>query len=335
MSGGDLAFETSDLTKVYGKLTAVDSVTMQVARGQVYGLMGQNGAGKTTLLSMLLDATSPTSGALSLLGVPGGRRTNPRLPIGGFLDNPSFYPYLTARENLGIVAEIKGVGPEQIDRVLKSVKLWERRSTRFRSFSLGMKQRLGLASAMMGDPELLVLDEPTNGLDPEGILEIRALIDGFARAGKTVILSSHLLAEVEKTCTHVGVIDKGRLVAQSSMEAIRSGSVHAVLRGPDPGRIVGALEQYPRTESVRREGDDVILAARDPSAREFAARTRAFRDADLSHVSEYLAGEGIFLSHLSLTERSLEDAFFELVTRSGTDAGQGSLGAESPVEEVA
>jgi ABC-type multidrug transport system ATPase subunit len=298
----EYAFEASELTKRYRRLVAVDAVSMHVPRGQVYGLLGQNGAGKTTLLSMLLGTTFPSSGTLRRFGATGQHAMR---RIGGFLENPSFYPYLTAWENLQLAAKVKGAGAGEIEAVLKTVRLWERRSSPFKSFSLGMKKRLGLASAVLGDPDVLVLDEPTNGLDPEGIAEMRSFISDFARGDKTVVVSSHLLGEVEKYCTHVGIMDRGRLVAQSSVADLRSGRVYALLRGPDPARIHALVGDYPLADEVERKGDDIIVT---------------MRDGDLSRMNEYLANRGVFLSHLSKGARSLEDAFFELLAHPRPEA---------------
>ena len=213
----DFVIQTDGLTKRYGEVVAVDGLSMEVRRGHVYGLLGPNGSGKTTTMGMLLGLVRPTSGSFSLFG--GTDRHRQALHrVGAIVETPSFYPYLSGRRNLAYFQGISGRGsPGEIDELLDRVGLLARADSRFQTYSLGMKQRLGLAYAMLGDPELLFLDEPTNGMDPEGMIEVRDLIRSLGTEGRTVLLSSHLLHEVEQVCDSVTIISKGKLIAQGEV----------------------------------------------------------------------------------------------------------------------
>ncbi|MFW6078038.1 MAG: ABC transporter ATP-binding protein [Gemmatimonadota bacterium] len=290
--------ETDGLTKRYGELTAVDAISFRVEPGQVFGFLGPNGSGKTTTIGMLLGIIRPTAGTIRLFG-----RTDraglhaARRRIGATLENPNFYPYLSGRDNLRIVANVKGVGRPEIDEALELVGLAGRQTDRYKTYSLGMKQRLAIAATVLGDPELIILDEPTNGLDPEGMREIRGLIRLLADRGKTIFLSSHLLFEVERVCTHVAVIKEGRILRRASVEEFTSGGVTVGVRGGGLQSLRAALDAYPAaTSSAIRE--DMVVAE--------------LRDDDLSGLNRYLAERGIYVSHLALRRRSLEDAFLEL-----------------------
>src|SRR3990170_688465 len=211
--------ETANLSKRFGKTLAVDNISFRVEQGQVYGFLGPNGSCKTTTIGMIVGITTPTSGDISLFGGASASDLHrARRRIGGTLEQPNFYPYLTGRENLKVVAAIKGHGGKAVESVLKTVDMSERADKEFKRFSLGMKQRLALAAAMLGDPELIILDEPTNGLDPEGMVEIRELIQKLAGLGKTIFLASHLLTEVERVCSHVAIIKNGRLLKYGTVE---------------------------------------------------------------------------------------------------------------------
>lgn len=202
------------VTKFYGSLRALNDVTFRVPEGSVFGIIGPNGSGKTTLLGIVTGILRATAGQTVLFEDLETPANLLRQRIGTLLETPNFYPYLSATDNLAIAARIKGVDKREIDLALNKVGLFERRDSRFNTFSLGMRQRLAIASALLGNPRVLILDEPTNGLDPEGIAEIRELIKELGAQGHTVIMASHLLAEVEKTCTHVAVLKNGRLLAE-------------------------------------------------------------------------------------------------------------------------
>src|SRR4051794_23779591 len=247
--------QTSALTKRYGRMRAVEELSISVPRGEVYGFLGPNGAGKTTTLRMLLGLVQPTSGSLRLLG----RRPGPGYlaRVGALIEGPAFYPYLSGRDNLRVLADHGGVRRSRVDGVLETVALAERAGDRYATYSLGMKQRLGLAAALLKDPELLILDEPTNGLDPAGMADMRVTIRALAADGRTVLLSSHLLAEVEQVCARVGVLNHGRLVTETPVAELRSGgTLRVVARPAEHARrrlsaLVGA-------ERVHGDGDGVL-----------------------------------------------------------------------------
>ena len=200
-----------NLAKSYGSLAALDGLDLTVEAGQVFGLLGPNGSGKTTLLAVLLDVLHPSGGSFTWFDGTAGEQVRNR--IGALLETPNFYPYLNADQNLSMVALIKGMANPPLDSLLDLVQLKERRRSPYKTYSLGMKQRLALAACLVGDPDVLILDEPTNGLDPEGMVEVRNIIQKIAAQGKTIILASHILDEVEKICSHVAIIKKGRLLA--------------------------------------------------------------------------------------------------------------------------
>lgn len=300
--------ETHELTKRYGKLTAVDGISFAVESGQVFGFLGPNGSGKTTTIGMLLGITTPTAGGIRLLGLSGGRGLpRARRRIGATAEAPNFYPYLSGYDNLRIVANVKGVDPRGIDAALETVRLSARARDRYSTYSLGMKQRLALAATILGDPELIILDEPTNGLDPEGMREIREIILELAERGKTIFLSSHLLHEVERTCTHVAILRRGRIVRQGSVHEVAGGGTVVELRGGDPDALLAIVADYPPAVGFQRSGDAVIVDLNDD---------------DLSALNAFVASRGIYLSHLAPRPRSLEEAFFE-VTRAGASIASG------------
>jgi len=209
----DVVIETQGLTKRYGALTAVDQLTLRVRSGEVYGFLGPNGAGKTTTLRMLVGLVRPTSGNATVLGArPGSPEGLAR--IGALIEAPGFYPFLSARDNLRVLAMHGGLGAERVDPALEEVGLGDRAKDRFGTYSQGMKQRLGVASALLKDPDVLILDEPTTGLDPKGMAEMRDFISELGRGGRTILLSSHLMPEVEEVCGRVGVIHRGSLVKE-------------------------------------------------------------------------------------------------------------------------
>lgn len=294
---------THDLTKRYGRTLAVDRVSFAVERGQVFGFLGPNGSGKTTTIGMLVGILRPTAGSFELFGDASRRgRLRARRRIGATLEQPNFYPYLSGRDNLRLVARVKGVGGRAIEEALDLVGLHRHRKRKFKAYSLGMKQRLALAATMLGDPDLIVLDEPANGLDPEGMREIREIIAALAGRGTTIFLSSHLLWEVERTCSHVAILRKGRIVRQASVEEItRSGTV-AGLRGGDgvePERVRALVEEYPAAVSTRVRDEDRSVVVE-------------LSDDDLAALNRWVAERGVYLDHLAREQRSLEDVFMEL-----------------------
>jgi ABC-type multidrug transport system ATPase subunit len=288
--------ETRALTKRYGdEIVAVDALDLRVRRGEVYGFLGPNGAGKTTTLRMLLGLVRPTSGAATVLGAaPGAPEGLAR--VGAMVEAPAFYPYLSGRDNLRVLAGHAGIGYERVEAVLAQVELTARAGDRSATYSLGMKQRLGVAAALLGDPELLILDEPTNGLDPAGMAEMRAFIRSLGAGGRTVVLSSHLMSEVEQVCDRVGVIRAGSLVAEGTVEELRGRAALRVRAEPsaEAARLIGALPGV--DDVVRRDGllDVAVEVERAPA------------------INRALVEAGIAVSELYPQKASLEDVFLEL-----------------------
>ena len=284
--------EARRLTKRYGTLTAVDSLDLSVRAGEVYGFLGPNGAGKTTTLRMLLGLIRPTSGEVRLFGRPPGRLDG----VGALIEGPAFYPYLSGRDNLRVMARHAGVPPGRIAAVLDQVELTDRAADRYAAYSLGMKQRLGVAAALLKDPRLVVLDEPTNGLDPAGMADMRLLVRRLGAAGCTVLLSSHLMTEVQELCDRVGVIAGGRLVAESTV---------AELRGEPGLRLVATPLEAAATQARGLLGTGAVQVV-DGGLRLAVPPARA------AEVNAALVGAGIAVSELRAEERSLEDAFLTL-----------------------
>ena len=287
--------ETHGLTKSFGDVAAVSDVNMTVRRGEVYGFLGPNGAGKTTTLRMLLGLARPTSGSAIVAGhAPGDARGLAR--IGALVDSAAFYPYLSGRENLRVVADLARVPHSRVDPVLDEVDLLSRAHRKFGSYSTGMKQRLGVAAALLKNPDLLILDEPTNGLDPQGMAEMRKLIRGMAQGERTVLLSSHLLGEVEQICDRVGVIRAGRLVVESTVNDLR-GEEGVVVRAQPDDRAYEFLARMFGPELITRSEGSFHIAA-DPSRS--------------MEINGQLQAAGIGVSELRPLERSLEEVFFQL-----------------------
>jgi ABC-2 type transport system ATP-binding protein len=292
---------TEALTKRYGERLAVNDVSLTVRRGEVYGFLGPNGAGKTTTLRMLLGLVRPTSGAARVLGhEPGFPLAMARL--GALVEGPGFYPYLSGRDNLRVLARYRGLDGTDVEAALDRVDLRERGGDRFKSYSMGMKQRLGVAAALLGDPELLVLDEPTNGLDPAGMADMRRLIVELAGHGQSVLLSSHLLNEVEEICDRVGVISAGRLLTESTVADLR-GAASVIVRATPPDVALAAAMGVAGDDAVQRLDDGRLHLDVDPTRT--AELTRALVDA------------GADVYEIRPSERSLEEVFFEMT--SGSD----------------
>ncbi len=287
--------EARALTKIYGKVRAVDEATFHVEQGQVFGFLGPNGSGKTTTIGMLLGIINASGGEIWLFET---RDLNAaRRRIGATLETPNFYPYLSGYDNLRIVAKIKGATEAQIQAALELVELSSRQKDKFSTYSLGMKQRLAIAAAALSNPELIILDEPTNGLDPEGIRDVRRIIKSLAAAGKTVFLSSHLLSEVEQTCTHVAIIKKGKILKQGSLREIVSNNLFALIRSEDMTALKSVVSQYDKFVSATTEPDGLLVE---------------LADNDLAALNRFLFEKGISLSHLASRRQTLEEAFLEL-----------------------
>ena len=292
----DLVIETNDLGKRYGeRIVAVDGLNLEVRRGEVYGFLGPNGAGKTTTLRILLGLIRPTTGRALVLGAaPGTSEALARL--GSLIETPTFYPYLSGRDNLRVLARYARVPEARIARVLEEVDLAGRAGDRFRTYSLGMKQRLGIAAALLKDPELLILDEPTNGMDPVGIAEMRPFIRSLAQGDRTVLLSSHLMGEVEQVCDRVGVISHGRLVGEGTVDELR-GREGLWLRAEPLGEAERLLGSLRGVEEVARDDDGLRIAAEPAAA---------------SEINRALVEAGIAVSELRPERASLEKVFLEL-----------------------
>ena len=297
----DDVIETQCLTKRYGTLTAVDRLTLGVRRGEVYGFLGPNGAGKTTTLRMLVGLVRPTSGSATILGArPGSPDGLAR--IGALIEAPGFYPFLSARDNLRVMAMHAGSGAERVDTVLEEVGLGDRAKDRFGTYSQGMKQRLGVASALLKDPDVLILDEPTSGLDPKGMAEMRVFIRGLGDGGRTVLLSSHLMPEVEQVCDRVGVIHRGTLVREGTVDELRGGR-SLLVRAEPMEQASRLLESLPGVTGVSTRDGAMSITA-DP--------------AEASAINGALVAAGIAVSELRTERASLEDVFLEL-TRDGKE----------------
>lgn len=288
---------TQGLTKDYGLIRALDSVSLEIPKGSIFGILGPNGSGKTTLLSILMDIVKPGGGSLSIMGEkPSGER---RKSVGCLLETPSFYSYLSAEDNLRIAAKIKDVDESDIPRVLKRLNLFDRRMSKFATFSLGMKQRLALASALLGNPSLIVFDEPTNGLDPQGITEVRNLIRELWQEGKSVIIASHLLDEVEKVCTHVAILKKGKLLATGSVdEVLGEGLTFKLSAGAKNSQLEQVLGNLKEVKSVSQQGDMLIVNIDGLLMPE--------------DLNRYCFEQGVVLSHLEMSRKKLESWFIEV-----------------------
>ncbi|TYB79567.1 ABC transporter ATP-binding protein [Bizionia myxarmorum] len=287
----------TNLTKKFGYLTAVKDLSFTINKGNVYGILGPNGSGKSTTLGIVLNVVNKTSGDFSWFN--GLTSTHDALKkVGAIIERPNFYPYMTAYQNLKLVCKIKGVDFSKIDEKLELVNLLDRKNSKFETFSLGMKQRLAIASALLNDPEILILDEPTNGLDPQGIHQIRRLIQFIASQGTTILLASHLLDEVEKVCTHVVVLRKGEKLYSGRVDEMISSHGFLELKTEDTNMLVQFLENKKMFGKIKVE-DDLITAFLDEPM-------------DTKTVNKMLFENGIILTHLVKRKESLEEQFLQL-----------------------
>jgi ABC-2 type transport system ATP-binding protein len=280
---------------------AVNELTMNVRRGEVYGFVGPNGAGKTTTLRMLLGLVRPSSGECVVLGERAGS-AKALARIGALVETPAFYPYLSGRDNLRVLARHASAPYSRIDPVLEEVELTKRAGDRFRTYSLGMKQRLGMAAALLKDPELLILDEPTNGLDPAGIAEMRQLIRGLGQGNRTVLLSSHLMGELEQICDRVGVVKDGTLITEGTLDDLRQGA-RLRLHATPVDKAIDLIRALPDIEDVETGDGDVLMIHVDPE--------RA------AEINRELVAAGIAVSELCSIKLSLESVFLKLTEESG------------------
>jgi ABC-2 type transport system ATP-binding protein len=295
------------LTKRYGEKVAVEDLSFTVRAGEVFGFLGPNGSGKTTTIGMIFGIIRPTRGEVSVFG-GSNRVALAQGRMSGTLEQPNLYPYLTGRENLVVVASIKGLENKYIDAALAAVDMLEPADRQVKSYSLGMKQRLALAGALLGDPEFLILDEPTNGLDPEGMREIRELVVRLSLSGRTIFVSTHLLDEVEKMCTHVAILKRGRLQRSGAVTEFTSAKVGFRLRADDTSQLLDAVRQYEFARNVRTTGDAVYLdlVTDEPAL-----------------LNRYLACRGIYLKELSSQRQTLEEAFLAVTASQSADKIEG------------
>lgn len=286
-----------NLTKKFGRLTAVDNLSFSIEKGNVYGILGPNGSGKSTTLGIVLNVVNKTSGSFSWFG--GDVSTHNALKkVGAIIERPNFYPYMSAKQNLELVCKIKGVATTQVQKTLDTVGLLERQDDTFKGFSLGMKQRLAIASALLNTPEILILDEPTNGLDPQGIHQIRGIIQKIASQGTTILLASHLLDEVEKVCTHVVVLSKGKSLYVGRVEQMNASFGFVTLQCSDMPGLKKVLEESTSFENIKQ--DAAYLVA------------NLTQEMDAAKLNAFLFEKGITLSHLVQRKESLEEKFLAL-----------------------
>ena len=287
-----------NLDKKFGRVHAVNNLSFDIRKGNVYGILGPNGSGKSTTLGIILNVVNKTSGEFSWFN--GKLSTHQALKkVGAIIERPNFYPYMSAVQNLSLICKIKDVSTEKIDEKLKIVNLYERRNSKFSTFSLGMKQRMAIASALLNDPEILILDEPTNGLDPQGIHEIRQIIQEITKNGTTILLASHLLDEVEKVCSHVVVIREGiKLYSGRVDEMTASKGLFELKTANDKIKLLTLLEQHHSIGAVKEEGEFIIAYLTE--------------EMEATEINTFLFKNGIAVSHLVKRKPSLEQQFLDL-----------------------
>jgi len=286
-----------NLYKRYGKLQAVKDVSLEIQKGNVYGILGPNGSGKSTTLGIVLNVVNKTSGEYSWFG--GTMQTHEALKkVGAIIERPNFYPYMTAKENLKLVCKIKGIDYKKVHEKLEVVGLLDRQDSKFNTFSLGMKQRLAIASALLNDPEILILDEPTNGLDPQGIHQIRDIIKFIASQGTTILLASHLLDEVEKVCSHVLVLRKGEILYSGTVEGMSTNNGFVELQSNDNKNLIASLQQFPNLTEIKEVDGKVLVFSKS--------------EIEPASLNKFLADKSIYLNHLAKRKNSLEEQFLQL-----------------------
>jgi ABC-2 type transport system ATP-binding protein len=287
-----------NLDKKYGAIHAVNNLSFDIQKGNVYGILGPNGSGKSTTLGIVLNVVNRTSGEFSWFN--GQLSTHEALKkVGAIIERPNFYPYMTATQNLALICKIKGISTEKIDEKLTTVNLFERRNSKFKTFSLGMKQRLAIASALLNDPEILILDEPTNGLDPQGIHEIRQIIKDIAANGTTILLASHLLDEVEKVCSHVVIIREGvKLYSGRVDEMTASSGLFELKIDEKEDELIKVLENHEAIGKVTKDHETLIATLN--------------KEISSTEINTYLFNKGFILSHLVKRKPSLEQQFLDL-----------------------
>ena len=286
-----------NLNKRYGRIQALKNVSFEIKKGHVYGILGPNGSGKSTTLGIVLNVVNKTSGNYNWFD--GKIETHEALKkVGAIIERPNFYPYMTAVENLKLVCKIKNINYSKIQEKLELVGLNERKDSKFSTFSLGMKQRLAIASALLNDPEILILDEPTNGLDPQGIHQIRDIIKQIASQGTTILLASHLLDEVEKVCTHVLVLRKGEILYTGLVDGMSANEGFFELQADDIEHLIAVLKTHPAVENIKKEEEKVLVYLKE--------------ELEAKDLNRFLFEKNISVSHLVKRKNSLEEQFLEL-----------------------
>ena len=297
MNQPETILSIKNLNKRYGALQALKNVSFDIHKGNVYGILGPNGSGKSTTLGIVLNVVNKTSGEYSWFG--GTMETHQALKkVGAIIERPNFYPYMTAKENLELVCKIKGINYAKVNEKLELVGLTDRQNSKFSTFSLGMKQRLAIASALLNDPEILILDEPTNGLDPQGIHQIRDIIKQIATTGTTILLASHLLDEVEKVCTHVLVLRKGEILYTGLVDGMSANEGFFELQADDMEHLIVVVKMHPTVKNVVKEDGKVLVYLKD--------------NLEARELNRFLFEKNVVLNHLVKRKNSLEEQFLEL-----------------------
>ena len=289
---------TNNLTKRFGRITAVDQLNLEIKAGSVFGLLGPNGSGKTTALAMILGVIIPTNGDFQWFGEKASHEHRKR--IGAILEKPNFYPSLSAYKNLQLACKIKEVAITRIPEVIEQVGLTERQHDKFKTYSLGMKQRLAIASALLGHPEVMILDEPTNGLDPAGIADIRQLIIDIANTGKTIILASHLLDEVQKVCTDFAILQRGKLIYSGEVDVDFREGVLIEIASDDLMHLTDVIKLFDGYQSHKLLKDRIEVMC-DPNTR-------------VKDVNKFLVSVGIYADKLNILKKNLEQQFMDIVS---------------------
>jgi len=296
----DTILTLNKLTKKFGPLTAVDQLSFTIKKGNVYGILGPNGSGKSTTLGMVLNVVNPSGGNFQWFD--GSISTHNALKkVGAIIEHPNFYPYMTAAQNLALVCKIKGVKLNKVSEKLEIVGLLDRKDSKFRTFSLGMKQRLAIASALLNDPEILILDEPTNGLDPQGIHQIREIIRQIAATGTTILLASHLLDEVEKVCSHVVIIRKGKKLYSGRVDEMNANNGFFELKSSDLDKLRSLLIEHTSFGKISISEGMLTAILSEPM--------------EADYLNSYLLEKGVVLSHLVKRKESLEEQFLQLINQ--------------------
>lgn len=294
-----------NLHKKYGKVHAVNDVSLDIYKGNVYGILGPNGSGKSTTLGIVLNVVNKTSGEYNWFG--GKLETHDALKkVGAIIERPNFYPYMSAKENLELVCKIKGVDYKKVDEKLEIVGLIDRKNSKFKTFSLGMKQRLAIASALLNDPEILILDEPTNGLDPQGIHQVRDIIRLIASQGTTILLASHLLDEVEKVCSHVLVLRFGKILYNGKVDEMVNHNAYFELQSSNNQQLIEVLKNHPELDNYKNNEEKIIAHFKT--------------QVDSAELNRFFFEKGISLNHLVKRKQSLEEQFLTLTNSTETQS---------------